>query len=345
MWPDLQPSAHWWQGLPLPLAFLWGLAVFLLGVRLLARSLESVAGGTAERMLKQLAATPARAFALGAIVSALLHSSGITAASSIALVHAGIFSESQGFAVILGANIGTTFTAQLATLSWSGLIGPLILTGTLLFFLGAFRCNPRLWGAGGALEGLGGLFWGIEAMSVVAAAWAAQPEAVAVVRRFSGSPWASAGLGMVVAAALQSSTATVGLAMVAYARGLLPLPAAVAVVLGANVGTSCQGLLTSVGTQVSSRRAAVADFLFNLFGVLVVLPWLGVLTPWLLRWAGSPERQVANAHTFFNVFTATIALRFRHHLLGAAAWLTGGGEDGRAARKCPVGRKLVAGSE
>lgn len=345
MWPDLRPLANWWLGLPLPLALLWGLAVFLLGVRLLAYSLESVAGGQAERLVRTFAATPWRALLLGALAAGLLHSSGVTAASSIALVHAGIFSETQGFAVILGANIGTTFTAQLAAFSWAFLISPLMLAGAILFVAGTVLHRSRLLGAGGALVGVGGLFWGIEAMSAVAAVWAAQPEAVATVRRFSGSPWASAFLGMAVAALLQSSTATVGLAMVAHAQGLIPFPAAIAVVLGANIGTSSQGLLASLGTQARSRQTAMADFLFNLSGVLLVLPWIGSLAPLLCRLSESPERQVANAHTFFNVLTATIALRWNHHLLRAAGWLVGKWDQRQATRWRRTGRKLVIGGE
>ncbi|HHV55287.1 MAG TPA: Na/Pi cotransporter family protein [Firmicutes bacterium] len=362
MWPDLSPPRRWWDGLPLPLALLWGLAVFLLGVRLLALSLEQAAGDRVQWVLKRLAGSPWRAFLLGTVVAGTLHSSGVTAASSIALVHAGLLSESGGLAVILGANIGTTFTAQLAAFSWAGLVGPLLLAGSFLAAAGSVggryggrkgrpsalasaspsasasaRGNPPMVAAGGALVGLGGLFWGVEAMAAVAAAWATKPEATVLVSRFAGSPWSAALLGAVVAALLQSSTVTVGLAMVSHAEGLIPLPGAVGVVLGANIGTSCQGLLASIGTDRAARRTAWADFLFNLGGVLAVLPWVETLSPYLSSLSAAPARRVANAHTIFNVFTAVVALRWNHLLLRSASYLVDLGPG-----SSPAGRGGVA---
>lgn len=306
-----------------------GLGVFLAGVRILAVSLQQLAGPRLARSLRAVAGSPGRAFVMGAVVAAALHSSGVTGASSIALVHAGLLTEAQGFALILGANIGTTITAQLVTFSTQAWVEPLLTAGLVLILvavLGRLGWMPvvrqRLPVAGGAaVFGLGSLFFGIELMAAAAHQWAGDPHVIAWLVSHSGSVWSAALLGAIVAALLQSSTVTVGLAIVAHAHGLFSLPTAVAIVLGANVGTSVQGLLASLGTDVAARKTAVADLLFNAVGVLLFIPFLPAFTRALEQLSAIPARRVADAHTLFNVGTAVAAFPWIPQILRLADWL------------------------
>jgi phosphate:Na+ symporter len=289
------------------LALFGGTALMLYGIRLSGDGLQRAAGGRLRHLLTGLASNRLLATASGAAVTAIIQSSAATTLMLIGFVSAGLMAFRQTLGVILGADIGTTFTVQLIAFKITDYALLLIGLGFTAMFVAGRRGLKDI---GQALLGFGLLFLGLKLILEGMAPLKASPLASQVLAAVADN----ALVGVLVAAAFSalvtSSAATIGLILALASEGLLPLPGAVALVLGANIGTCATALMASVGASAEAKRVAIAHIGFKLGGVALVLPFIGPFTALVATSASDPARQVANAHTFFNVGISLVFLPF-----------------------------------
>ncbi len=316
-----------------------GLGLFLLGMKTMTDGLQQVAGARVKKVLETVSANRVVGCLTGTAITALIQSSSATTVMLIGFVNAGLMTLQQAVGLILGANIGTTVTAQLIAFRITDAALPAIALGVGLRFF-AHRRRTRYLGE--VALGFGLLFFGLVTMKSGLAPIKHDPTFISFFTRFSPETLSGmllcvlsgAGLTMVV----QSSSATVGLTMALAAQGLLTFPGAVALVLGENIGTTITAQLATIGGGVNAHRTANAHTLFNVIGVIfimLVFPYFVALVETLTRLMGlgpvdlvvgdekpNVGRYVANAHTLFNVFSAVFFLIFLPWLLRAATWLS-----------------------
>lgn len=297
--------------------FAVGMAIFLLGLKLISSAFEGVLGHRLRFLLTGLTNTKGRSVLAGLFGTILVQSSSAIASTMVILVDSGVLSIAQAFGVILGANIGTTLTAQIMSLPLNFLAWPLLIGGLLLYRL---HGTPSI---GLAAFGLGALFYGLTVTTASLSPLLQLPPVQSALLNLTDTPTQAILVGLVLTALVQSSSAVTGLVVSLTSLNLLSLPAAIGLALGSNIGTVITTLISGMGRDRASKATAYADLLFNLGGVLLVLP----LFPWFLRLvsytATSTARQVANAHTLFNAITALIALPFLDYLAEVAWWWAG----------------------
>ena len=293
-----------------------GLALFFYGMRAMSQALERAGGERLRRGLARATGRPLAGALAGAAATAVLQSSSAVTVMAVGFVNAGLMDLGQAIAVVFGANVGTTVTGQLLAFRPEALTGPLLLAGLAAAQL-ADRARTR--DAGEAIFGLALLFQGMELMGAAMEPLAASPFWRWLMGRASGAPLLGAGVGALMTAAMQSSSAAVAVLQRLAAQpgpGGLDLAGAVPILLGSNIGTTVTALIAATGGSADAKRAALAHALFNLTGALIFLPLLPAFTHLvkLLSPAGPREaviaRQLANAHTLFNLGCALAWLPF-----------------------------------
>jgi phosphate:Na+ symporter len=282
-------------------------ALLLYGIRLAGEALQRAAGTRFRTLLTDLTRNRILAVASGALMTAIIQSSSAMTVMLIGFVSAGLMTFPQTLGLILGADIGTTLTVQLIAFrvtDYAPLLIGIVFTVTFVSRRSVIR------DMGQATLGLGLIFLGLKLILDGAAPLQESRLALEVLAALASSPFAGVLVGAVFSAALASSAATIGLVLALASHGLLTLPAAVPVVLGANVGTCATALAASIGASPGAKRVATAHIAFKVLGVALVLPFITPFT-WLVTWsAGDPARQIANAHTYFNVGMALVFLPF-----------------------------------
>jgi phosphate:Na+ symporter len=265
-----------------------------------------VAGDRLRNILDKLTANRFTGLLTGAGITAVVQSSSVTTVLVVGFISAGLMTFVQSIPVILGSNIGTTITAQIIAFNvtrWA-----LVLVGVgFVVSVATKRARHRAWGS--AIMGLGLVFFGMVVMG----------EAMEPLRTYDvfidlmaalENPFLGIFVGAIFTALVQSSSATTGVVIVLAGQGLITLDAGIALILGANVGTSVTALLAAIGKPRDAQRAAVAHLLFNVVGVLIWLPFIDVLASLVEQVGGGTPREIANAHTVFNVANALIFLPF-----------------------------------
>lgn len=301
--PELTGSG---QALGVAMGLLGGAALLLVGLGQLSATLRRLAGPRLRRVLALLTAGRLRGFFTGVGVTALTQSSTLVTVTLVGLASAGLVSLAQGIPVILGANIGTTITAQLIAFKLGGAALWIIAGG---FALGLLRRWPRLALGGDALLALGLMFLGLQVLSGTLGPLK-DNSAVLGALAWLNQPLPAFGAGLLLAALIHSSAGTIGIAIALAGAGLLSLPGAVAASLGAEVGTCATALLAGLGRNVAARRMALAQFLFNAISAALTLPLLSPLCALAAATSADPGRQIANAMSFFNVAWALGFLSF-----------------------------------
>ncbi len=261
------------------LALLSGVAFFLFGMNTMGNGLKQVAGNKMETYLWKLSSTPVKGFLLGTLVAAVIQSSGATSVMVVSFVNAGMMKFAQAVCVILGANIGTTMTGWILTLSstsGSGILGTLLSTTTLIaifvvigIILYMFAKKNTLKNVGLIALGLGTL---LEAMTLISAAVQPlkdSPELKSVLVMFE-NPVLGILVGIVVAAILQSCSASVGILQALCVTGALPYSLCLPIILGINIGASAPVLLSMIGANKNSKRAALSYFMVNIVGLVII---------------------------------------------------------------------------
>lgn len=295
------------------MAVLATVILFLFGLEGFSKEIQHVGQRRLQSWLGRLTANRFSGFALGAGFTALVQSSSAVTALTVSLVDAGIVSFASSLAVLIGANVGTTATAWLVSLKLTG-IGPVfIVLGTALGLV------PGPWKvAGRSVFYFGFIFFALDLVADSLAPVKDSPRLLEWLA-LAASPLLGALIGAVLTALVQSSSVVAGLAILLVQQGALSIEAAVAIIIGANAGTTVTGLLASIPMRPPARRTALANLLLNLGGVFLFLPFTGPLSRWVTDLAPSPGIAVALAHLFFNLGVAIIALP----LVGPLArWLT-----------------------
>ena len=293
---------------------LGGLALFLYGMGLMSDGLTQVAGARMRKILGYITKNRIAAIAAGAGVTALIQSSSATTVMTVGFVNAGLLSLTQAIGVVFGANIGTTITGQLVSLKLTDLALPAVIVSVVGLMI-ARKTLAR--GAWRTLLGFGLLFFGMNMMSHELKTVAKLPEFVAFFSSFDCSPSASGFLpfgnvlgavfvGTLCTMVVQSSSATIGITIALANAGLINIWTAVPIVLGDNIGTTITAVLASIGTNANARRTALAHALFNVIGTLIMLGGFFIVVDnspvfFHLLKEDSPGRNVAMAHTYFNV--------------------------------------------
>jgi phosphate:Na+ symporter len=288
-------------------ALFGGTALLLYGIRQSGEALQRAAGGRLRHLLTGLSHHRIMAVLSGAAATAIIQSSAATTLMLVGFVSAGLMTFRQTLGLILGADIGTTFTVQLIAFDVSAYSPLLVGLGFTVSFLGHRRIVKDL---GQALLGLGLVFLGLklildgvaplERSALVQELIASLAENLAVVVL----------VGACLTALVASSAATIGLAIALATAGLLGPEAAVAIVLGANIGTCVTAYVAAIGATAEAKRVAVAHIAFKVLGAALVFPAIGPFTHLVSATAADPARQIANAHTFFNVGISLLFLPF-----------------------------------
>ena len=296
---------------------------FLIGFKLLSDNMEKLAGNSLKRLFNKTSEKRLIGVGIGAVSTAVVQSSGVTTVMVVGFVNAGIMSLYQAATVIMGANIGTTVTAQIAALG-SFDIAPIFIS---LLFIGVmmemFFKDDKIKSIGFALAGLGLIFFGLEIMSDSMSVYKEMP----AVKDFLGNmnnPFVLLLFGIVFTALLQSSSAVttviIGMASVGlYIGGTAGTNSVLFVILGSNIGSCVTALISSIGTSVNARRASIIHLLFNVTGALLfmvmLLLWKDFYKVTFVSWFPEPSTQIAMFHTFFNIFCTLLFLPFTNLLV------------------------------
>jgi phosphate:Na+ symporter len=285
-----------------------GMALMLYGMQLTGEGLQRAAGARLRQILTHLTMNRLTAALTGAGVTALIQSSTATTVMLIGFVQAGLLTLHQAMGIVLGSDIGTTFTVQLIAFHIYDYAPFLVGLGFSILFFTKRRLFKDL---GQAVLGFGLIFLGLKLMIEGMEPLKDSPLAAQVLLAFAETPILGIAAAAVFAAVVASSAATIGLAIALAAHGLLPLAGAVPLVLGANIGTCATALTAALGSTTEAKRVAVAHISFKLLGAAVVLPFLEPFVD-LAAWSAADlPRQIANAHTFFNVGISLLFLPFQ----------------------------------
>ena len=313
---------------------LGGLALFMLGMTMMSDGLANIAGEKMKSILGYCTRNRFVALLAGTVITAVIQSSSATTVMIIGFVNAGLMNLVQSVGVIFGANIGTTITAQIIAFNVGALAMPAIILGLVMRFIK----RGKVADIGLTVLGFGLLFFGMNLMSAELKALSGFPTFLKFFQLLEcapvngvmpvGSVMGTILIGLVATLIMQSSSATTGVVVVLGAGGLIDLYTAVALILGANIGTTITAQLAAIPANRPARQAALAHTLFNILGVLLVLvsfwiPWRDTGIPVFFYFVNSltegnafaaiPEnmaRHIANAHTVFNLTTALILLPF-----------------------------------
>jgi phosphate:Na+ symporter len=288
-------------------AIFGGMALLLHGIRTSGDSLQRAAGGRLRHLLTGLSRSRLMAVFSGASVTAIIQSSAATTLMLIGFVSAGLMSFRQTLGIILGADLGTTFTVQLIAFKITDYSPVLVGLGFVIMFAAGRRTMKDI---GQAVFGLGLMFLGLKLILEGVAPLRENALAVQVIGAVAASPVLAVLVAAAFSALVASSAATIGVALALASHGLIDLRGAVAIVLGANIGTCATALAAAIGASAEAKRVALAHIAFKVLGVLLMFPFIGPFTHLVGMSAADPARQVANAHTFFNLGISLLFLPF-----------------------------------
>lgn len=340
---EVGENIDWWQ---MGMTLLGGLAIFLFGMEQMAEALKKVAGDSMKQILARLTNSRIMGLITGAFVTAIIQSSSVTTVMLVGFVTAGLMSLSQAIGVILGADIGTTVTAQIVAFKVTKYALLLVAVGFGLVFMGK-KENTRQYGH--LIMGLGLIFFGMGIMSEGMQPLRSYQPFIDLMQNVSNPV-----IGILVAALftslVQSSSATMGVVIALALQGLISLEAGIALALGANIGTCATAGLAAIGKPREAVRVAVAHVTFKIVGVILIFPFIPYLAELVRdispaaatglagmdKLAAETPRQIANAHTIFNVGIATVFLPFASLFARLVEWMVPDRSlDAEEALVCP----------
>lgn len=306
--------------LPTALGLLGGLAIFIFGMNMMSDNLQKVAGEKMKNILSLLTKNPILGVLAGALTTAVLQSSSATTVMAIGFVSARLMGLPQAISIILGANIGTTITAQIIAFKITDYILAFVFIGFLVSFIAK---TERVKSVGLSILGFGLLFLGIETMGDSMKPLATSPVFIDMISQVVDVPILGVAVGTIMTVIVQSSSATIAvlqnLAATAGPDGVtsvIGLTGAIPVLLGDNIGTTITALLASIGQSRNAKRVAVSHSLFNISGCLIFIWFIPAFAAFIQAISpAGPEievisRQIANAHTSFNVAMTLLWLPF-----------------------------------
>jgi phosphate:Na+ symporter len=297
---------------------LGGLGLFLYGMKMMGDGLENAAGDKLKGIFDKITSNPIKGVLTGTIVTAIIQSSSATTVMIVGFVNAGLMNLYQATSVIMGANIGTTVTAQLITFKFDAFAPIFLAIGAVMILF----CNKRkVKEVGQIILGFGVLFLGLELMSGAMSPLKDSVFFTNLILKLEGHTILGLLIGLMMTAVLQSSSASTGILVALASTGSLPLTVAIPILLGNNIGTCVTALISSIGTSITAKKAAVIHLLFNLIGAIIflIIP-VSLLADIVLAISPNvgPEaipRQIANAHTLFNVVNTILLLPLIKYLV------------------------------
>ena len=286
-----------------------GLGLFLYGMNLMGDGLQKSAGSKLKRIIELLTSNVIMGVLVGMVVTMVIQSSSATTVMVVGFVNAGIMSLTQAIGVIMGANIGTTITAQLVSLDVDFLAPVALGIGIVIYM---FSNKPKHKNIAEILIGFGILFTGMDFMKEAVKPLAGYQGFTDMLLSFGHHPILGVLMGFAITAIVQSSSASMGMLIALASQGLIPITAALPILYGENIGTCVTSLISSIGASRNARRAAIMHLTFNVLGSMIFMfilskPIVAIVT------AIDPTdaaRQIANAHTLFNILNVIVLLPF-----------------------------------
>ena len=297
-----------------------GLGLFLFGMKQLSEGLQKMSGDSLKRILEKITTNRLLGMGVGAAVTTVIQSSSATTVMVVGFVNAGFMNLTQALSVILGANVGTTMTAQIIAFKITVISLPAIAIGVMILL---FIKQAKFKYIGEIIFGFGLLFFGMDLMTTSFIPLSKSEHFRNVFIQFSHMPILAVITGTLTTFLIQSSSATIGITIAIATTGIIDFPAAVALVLGENIGTTITANLAALNASKAAKQAAFGHFLFNFIGVAYMfiflhpfVEFINMITPgdvYFVDAAGNypnMARHIANTHTMFNIINTLIFLPF-----------------------------------
>ena len=290
-----------------------GMGMFLYGMEMMSDGMKVTAGNSMKTILEKLTSNKYLAVFVGAFVTMVIQSSSATTVMLVSFVNSGLLAFSQALGVILGSNIGSTVTAQIVAFKVTDYALLLIAAGALMSL---FSKKDTVKNLGYVILGFGLLFYGMKVMSDTMKPLRSDPAFNSILTSFE-NPFLGILAGAIFTALVQSSSATTGIVITLASGGSITLEAGIPLIFGANLGTCITALLAGLNASRDAKRVAVAHITFNLIGVLLFCFWIPTFADWVSQTSQNIPRQIANAHTFFNIIASIVFLPFTGYIAKA----------------------------
>lgn len=282
------------------------IAIFLFGMTVMRTGLYNLTGDKLRVWLIRFTNNPIKGLLTGMIITAIIHSSSAVMVLVVGLIATGYLTFKQSIGIILGTNIGTTFTAEMITIDLFEWIVPILIIG----FLCLFVRNQQVFSFGAFLFGLGCMFVAMNGFEQLSRPIGDFPSIYTFFQHTNQSNLFGVGVGTILTSIIQSSTATTGIIMGFMNEQLLTLNAGIAVLLGANIGTCITAYIASIGSKHEAKLAAYAHIWVNVIGVALFFPFINVLGQIAILLTSHPDVQIAHVSLIFNVLSSLLFLPF-----------------------------------
>ena len=327
------------------ISLIGGLGLFLYGISVMGEGLQKSTGPKLEKAIGLLTSNVVMGVLIGTVVTGIIQSSGATTVMVVGFVNAGIMNLYQAIGVIMGANIGTTVTAQLVSFDVSILSSIALGIGIVLYMAGS-KSKPMLKNISEILIGFAILFIGMRFMKDAVAPLSEYPAFRQILAQLVKHPLLALLAGFLMTTILQSSSASMGILIALSSQGLMPLAGALPILYGDNIGSCTTSLISSIGANKNAKRAATMHLCFNVIGTLLFMFILNRPITAVVQYLNpsDPARQIANSHTLFNIVNVIILLPFSRLIVKLAMLLIpdkdGTEEDENVITKYLDGRML-----
>lgn len=336
------------------LSLISGLALFLFGMNIMSSALEKCAGSKLKNILASMTSSPIKGFFLGLVVTAVIQSSSATTVMVVGFVNSGIMTLHQAVGVIMGANVGTSVTSWLLTLTQvdgdnlfiqllkpSSFVPVLALIGVILFM---FQSNAKRKDLGLILLGFAVLMTGMDVMSDAVSGLKDVPQFADLFVMFS-NPILGVLVGAIVTAIIQSSSASVGILQALSSTGAISVGACIPIIMGQNIGTCVTAMISSVGTSKNARRAALVHLCFNSVSTVVILTVYSIINAIVTLPFDNMQASaftIAVTHTVFNILAVSIMMPCTRLLEKLAVLLIPDREDDKNEKVVLLDERLMA---
>ena len=298
------------------ISLIGGLGLFLYGMNLMGEGLQKSTGPKLEKAIELLTSNVVMGVLVGAVVTGIIQSSGATTVMVVGFVNAGIMTLYQAIGVIMGANIGTTVTAQLVSFDASIFSSIALGIGIVLYMIGC-KSKPNLKNISEILIGFGILFIGMEFMKDAVAPLSQYEGFRSLLANLANHPLLALLAGFAMTTCLQSSSASMGILIALSSQGLMPLAGALPILYGDNIGSCTTSLLSSVGANKNAKRAALMHLCFNVIGTMLFMIVLNKPISMIVTYLDPTDtaRQIANSHTLFNIINVIMLIPFSKYIV------------------------------
>ena len=285
---------------------LGGLGMFLYGMEMMSDGMKMTAGDSMRSILEKLTSNRYIAVFIGAFVTMVIQSSSATTVMLVSFVNSGLLGFTQALGVVLGSNIGSTVTAQIVAFKITDYALLLIAAGSIMSL---FAKKDTVKHLGFVILGFGLLFYGMKVMSDTMKPLRSDPTFNSILTSFE-NPFLGILAGAIFTALVQSSSATTGIVITLASGGSITLEAGIPLIFGANIGTCITALLAGLNASRDAKRVAIGHVTFNVIGVLLFCFWIPTFADFVSQTSDNVPRQIANAHTIFNIVATVIFIPF-----------------------------------